>query len=182
MSDRQELILKRLQDEGQKTASYFQGLDDQAYTQQVYDTGPGWRVRDVLAHFVSAEDTLAFYGRQILAGGEGAPEDFVIDEYNAAQVGALKDAAPARLVEQFVAARARTAEIVRGMADSDFDRVGRHPWFGMVPLENMLKLVYRHNMLHERDIRKALEIGQPVPPSGAQPVAGASSSAAARGA
>ena len=26
----------------------------------------------------------------------------------------------------------------------------------------MLKLVYRHNMLHERDVRKALETGQPV--------------------
>jgi hypothetical protein len=34
----------------------------------------------------------------------------------------------------------------------------------------MLKLVYRHNMLHERDVRKALETGQPVPHVDAQPI------------
>jgi hypothetical protein len=49
------------------------------------------------------------------------------------------------------------------MAEADFDRVGYHPWFGDTPLENMLKLVYRHNMIHQRDIEKALATGQPVP-------------------
>jgi len=62
-----------------------------------------------------------------------------------------------------------TVNLVRGMSEADFDRIGRHPWFGRVPLENMLKLIYRHNMLHERDIRKALETGQPVPHVDAKP-------------
>jgi uncharacterized protein (TIGR03083 family) len=169
MPGRQELILKRLQEEGQKTAAYFRTLGEKDYTQQVYTTGPEWRVRDILAHFVSAEQTFVFYGRDILRGGPGAPEDFVIDEFNATQVAGLKDAPPADLIRQFEAARTEVLAMVRGMTDTDFDRIGRHPWFGRVPLEQMLKLIYRHNMLHERDIRKAIETGQPVPHVDAQP-------------
>ena len=173
MADRRELILKRLQEEGQKTAAYFRQLPGEVFGQQVYTTGPLWRVRDVLAHFVSAEETLQFYGRQILGGGPGAPADFVIDEFNATQVARLREAPIAKLVDDFTAARAKTAEMVADMADADFDRIGRHPWFGNVPLEQMLKLVYRHNMLHERDVRRAVEAGAPVPHVDAQPVAGA---------
>lgn len=172
MSTPQDLICKRLHDEGQKTAAFFRGLEEAAFSQQVYTTGPNWRVRDVLAHFVSAEQTFTFYGRDILAGGQGAPEGFVIDEYNAAQVGGLRDAAPASLVSRFEAARAATLDMVRGMSEADFDRIGRHPWFGLVPLENMCKLIYRHTMLHERDVRRALETGQPVAHVDARPAAG----------
>jgi uncharacterized protein (TIGR03083 family) len=162
MPTRQAFIVKRLSEEGQKTAEFFRGLGAEDFAQQVYTTGPNWRVRDILAHFVSAEQTFVYYGRQILGGGEGAPEDFVIDEYNATQVGALREADPATLIAQFEAARNATVALMQSMADEDFDRVGRHPWFGMVPLENMGKLIYRHNLLHERDVRRALEAGQPV--------------------
>lgn len=172
MPNRQELILKRLQEEGRKTAGYFRGLGGDDYAQVVYTTGPQWRARDVLAHFVSAEQTLLVYANQVLAGGSGAPDDFVIDEFNAIEVAGLRDVAPGLLVAQFEAARAATADCVSGMADTDFDRIGRHPWFGRVPLEQMLKLVYRHNMLHERDVRRALDTGQPVAHVDAQPLAG----------
>ncbi len=171
MSTRQELILKRLTEEGQKTVAYFSGLAPAALEQQVYLTGPTWRVHDILAHFVSAEQILKFYGLQILGGGSGAPADFVIDEFNAIEVSGLRGATAGDLAQRFAQARAATVDLVRGMAEADLDRVGRHPWFGNVPLEQMLKLVYRHNMLHERDVRKALETGQPAPHNNAQPVA-----------
>jgi len=163
MSERQTLLVKRLTEEGQKTAAYFRSVPEAAFSQQVYTTGPEWRVRDLLAHFVSAEQIFAFYGRQILAGGSGAPEDFVLDEFNATQVAGFKNALVADLITQFETARAETVAIVQGMTEADFERVGRHPWFGVVALERMLKLIYRHNMLHERDIRKAIETSQPVP-------------------
>ena len=172
MSNRQELIRKRLVEEGRKTAAYFSSLSEGQLVQWVYTTGPRWLARDVLAHFVSAEQTLLMYSQQVLAGGSGAPEDFVIDEFNAIEVAGLRSQPAPVLVTQFEAARAATVEMVTGLADPDFDRIGRHPWFGRVPLEQMLKLVYRHNMLHERDVRRALETGQPVPHLDAQPLAG----------
>lgn len=169
MPNRQDLILKRLHEEGQKTAAYFGALTSEQFLQQVYTTGPLWRVRDLLAHFVSAERTFVFYGRDIQAGGPGAPKDFVIDEFNATQVAGFMQANTADLLAQYMAAREETLAFVRQLADSDFDRVGRHPWFGNVPLETMVKLIYRHNMIHERDIRKAVETGQPVPHLDIQP-------------
>ncbi|MBI5830137.1 MAG: maleylpyruvate isomerase N-terminal domain-containing protein, partial [Chloroflexi bacterium] len=174
MPDRKELILQRLADEGARTAAFFGGLpaDGPQWQQQVYLTGPLWRVRDVLAHFVSAERTFAHFGRDILGGGPGAPDDFVIDEFNATQVAGLRDVPTADLMAQFEAARADVVGIVQGMTDADFDRIGRHPWFGRAPLANMLKLIYRHNIIHQRDIAKALETSRPVPHVDAQPPGG----------
>lgn len=166
---RQELILKRLAEEGAKTAAFFQTLTPEQFQQQVYLTGPQWRARDLLAHFVSAEHIYHHFGQQILAGGEGAPPDFVIDEFNATQVASLREATTDQLLAQFTEARTITIDMVLGMQDADFDRPGRHPWFGRVPLENMLKLLYRHTMLHERDIRKAVTTGQPVPHVAVEP-------------
>lgn len=171
MPNRSEMIERRLLEEGDKAVEFFRRLAPADWEQAVYTTGGRWRVREVLCHFVSAEATFAFYGRQILQGGEGAPEDFKIDEFNETQVGGMADRRPAELIEEFGRRRRETIEIVRGMADSDFDRLGRHPWFGRSPLEHMLKLVYRHNMIHIRDIRKALETGQPAPHADARPPA-----------
>jgi hypothetical protein len=48
------------------------------------------------------------------------------------------------------------AALVEGLNDADLDREGRHPFFGVDRVEKFAKLVYRHNMLHERDVRRAL--------------------------
>jgi hypothetical protein len=47
------------------------------------------------------------------------------------------------------------------MSDEDLGREGRHPWLGWDKIGKFLKLVYRHNMIHQRDMRRALEEGQP---------------------
>jgi uncharacterized protein (TIGR03083 family) len=171
MPNRKDLIHKRLLEEGQKTAAYFLGLTEAQLNQQVYVTGPEWRARSLIAHLVSTERSLAALVRDVLAGGPGAPEGFDIDAFNAAQAESLKNRSIAELVQTFEACRADMLEIVAGMADTDFDRIGRHPWFGQTTLENVLKLVYRHTMLHQRDAHKAIETGQPVPHVEASPTA-----------
>jgi hypothetical protein len=162
MSTRQALIRERLEAEAEKAAEYLRGLPPTAWEQQVYTTGGRWRVREVACHFVSTEKALLKYGADILRGGPGAPEDLVLDEYNETQVGGMAEREPAELVAEFLALRRQTLALVGGMAEADFDRVGRHPWFGLAPLENMLKLAYRHTMLHLRDARRALQTGEPV--------------------
>lgn len=171
MPNRRDMIERRLLEEGEKAVEFFRRLAPTDWEQTVYTTGGRWRVREVLCHFVSAEETFAYYGRQILQGGEGAPEGFKIDEFNETQVGGMAHRQPGELIEAFGRRRRETMEMLRGMADADLDRQGRHPWFGRAPLEQMLKLVYRHNMLHIRDIRRALETGQPVAHVDAKPPA-----------
>jgi len=162
MTDKEQIV-KRLAEEGLKAADFFRSLGPDAWEQTVYTTGGRWRVREVLCHFVSAEKMFCQYGKDILKGGLGAPEDFVIDDFNETQVGGMADREPAGLIDEFERRRVETLEIARGMTEADLERLGRHPWFGRAPLGSMLKLVYRHTMIHVRDVKKALETGQPAP-------------------
>lgn len=165
MGERTHEIIKRLSEKGPETIAFFRALTPQQWRQQVYTTGPQWDARQVLCHFVSAERSFRRIYHAALSGDKNAPENFSIDAFNAEEVGAMGDLDPGDLIAQFEAVRAATIAFVQSIDDADLDRESWHPWFGWDKLEKFLKLVYRHNMIHERDVRRALETGQPVPPS-----------------
>jgi hypothetical protein len=48
---------------------------------------------------------------------------------------------------------------MNGLSADDLVKTGRHPWLGIAPLEDMIQLLYRHNQIHQRDIRKLLAEG-----------------------
>ena len=52
--------------------------------------------------------------------------------------------------------------MVAGLTPADLDRRGRHPWLGEADLRSVLKLLYRHPMIHLRDVRAALRSRTPV--------------------
>lgn len=162
MPDRKELLFKRLTEEGKKTLTFFRALAEPQLTQPVYASGPGWDARAVLAHMLWAERAFNHYNRDVLNGGPGAPEDFDIDSFNAEQSPLFAHIALPDLLEQFEAERAETLRLVEQSTDSDFDRPAFHPFLGRTTLEEILKLLYRHTMLHARDVRKVLATGQPL--------------------
>lgn len=165
MADRKELILSRLQSEGDKTAAFFRQLTPAQWSQQVYESGPQWCAQDLLLHFLSAERMFLVYSHDIAAGGPGVPRDFDIDAFNARDVQSRRAAGQpaATLIADFERQRAETIGFVQGLAEPMLDRVSYHPWFGDTTLDNILKLLYRHTMLHQRDLHRAIETGQPVP-------------------
>ena len=69
----------------------------------------------------------------------------------------MTDRTAADLLNALRAARQDTIDLVATIADADFARQGRHPFFGMMVIEDMFKLIYRHNMLHARDLRRVLD-------------------------
>ena len=156
-------ISRRMKSEGEKTIAYFKSLPPEAWKQQVYTTGSCWSIHHILAHFVSAERGIMQLVRDISTGGSGAPDDFEIDEFNENEVALLQELEVSDLFEAFSTARKEFSTLVESLSATDLDLVGRHPWFGGTKLRKALKLVYRHNMIHQRDIRKALNSGQPVP-------------------
>lgn len=158
-----EILLKRLVEEGQKTHTFFSGVSEAQLNQQVYVDGPQWSVRDILAHLALAESLFSVYNRDVLNGGSGAPEDFNINGFNAEHTPEGRAATVAESLAKFQAARAETIALVEQMQDSDFERRAYHPYLGHTTLDQILKILYRHTMLHERDIRKALESEQPIP-------------------
>lgn len=162
MRDEVEHLARRLAQDGEKTLQFLRELPAEAWRAQVYTTGSAWAVREVLAHFVSAERWLKVLVEDVVNGGEGAPRDLDIDEFNEAQVPTLDAKGPDELLHDFEQARSASVELASSLAASDLSKIGYHPWFGEVEIRDMLKLVYRHNMIHLRDIRKALRNGEPV--------------------
>ena len=156
MSDKHTLIQKRLRGEGDKLLAVFEGLTPEQWQTVIYTDGMTWTIKDLLAHQISAEGEFQFYGRDVLNGGEGAPEGFDINTFNNRAVAALADLTPRQLLADFRSTRQTTIDFVTTIRDDQFTRQGRHPFFGMMTIEDLFKLIYRHNMLHARDIRKAL--------------------------
>lgn len=156
MPDTPEYLAGRLADESLKTQEFFNGLTTEQWEIQVYSDGTKWALRQILTHFVSSESSFTRLIENILQGGEGAPEGFDIDVYNEKKVLQLRDSSITEMIESFNNARQRNIELVSRMTADDLLIEGRHPYLGVVPLKDMIKLIYRHNQIHQRDMRKKL--------------------------
>ncbi len=157
MPDSSDFLTERLKTEGEKTAAFFAALAPEQWQILVYTEGEQWTLRNVLAHFVMAEQGFLKLFANIRDGGPGAAEDFDIDRYNASQQEKTRELTPNELLEQFQATRVIMAALVASFSEEDLQKQGRHPFLGLTTLAEMVKMVYRHNQIHLRDLRKLLE-------------------------
>ncbi len=156
MSEINELA-EKLKSEGDRFVSIFSGLTDDQWNQEVYTEGATWTIRNVLSHFITSERGLLKLFERIRQGGEGAPDDFSIDRYNAAMQARTKEAIPQELIEQYKEVRASAIHWVSGLAESELEINGRHPYLGHTTIRDMIKMLYIHNLDHYRDMKKALK-------------------------
>jgi len=156
MSELNELADK-LNSEGEKFYALFAGLSDDQWSVEVYTEDETWTLRNVLAHFVTSERGLVKLFERIRQTGEGSPDDFSIDRYNAAQQQKNRDVSPQELLEQYKAVRADSIAWTLSLAESDLEKQGRHPFIGMTTIREMIKMLYLHNQLHYRDMKKVLK-------------------------
>lgn len=156
MNETPAFLSERLKTEGEKTAAFFAALTAEQWNSEVYTEGETWTVRNVLSHYLTAEKGFVKIFASIREGGPGAAEDFDIDRYNASQQKKTQALTPAELLEQFVAIRAEMTAWVAALTEADLEKPGRHPFLGQTTLGEMIKMVYRHNQIHSRDLRKIL--------------------------
>ncbi len=156
MKERKQALITELEKAAEETTTLFTALSPAQLARPVYTESIEWNVRHVLAHLVTIEKSMHWLFRNLLDGGPGAPEDFDIDRFNRSQPAKLDHLSLAELIEQFRAVRTETIAIVSSMADSDFDREGRHPFHGHGRLERFIRWAYEHQRLHEEDVRRAL--------------------------
>jgi hypothetical protein len=156
MSEINELT-EKLKSEGDRFVSIFSGFTDDQWNQEVYTEGTTWTIRNVLSHFITSERGLLKLFERIRQGGEGAPDDFSIDRYNAAMQARMKEATPQELIEQYKEVRASAIHWVSGLAESELEITGRHPYLGDTTIRDMIKMLYIHNLDHYRDMKKALK-------------------------
>ena len=155
MSELNELADK-LKSEGEKFFALFAGLTDDQWSAKVYTEGETWTIRNVLAHFVTSERGLVKLFEQIRLGGAGASEDFSIDRYNASQQEKTKDLPPQELLEQYKEVRDTSIAWTLSLSELDLEKQGKHPFLGMTSLREMIKMLYLHNQIHYRDMKKVL--------------------------
>jgi len=156
MSEVTELA-EKLKTEGKKFVSIFSGLSDEQWSQEVYTEGTTWTIRNVLAHFVTAERALVKLFEQIRQGGPGAADDFSIDRYNAAMQARTKELTQQELLEQYKQVRANSITWVSGLNENELEIIGRHPFLEVTTIREMIKLLYIHNQTHYRDMKKAIK-------------------------
>ena len=155
MSEVTELA-EKLKNEGEKMVSIFNGVHDDQWSQEVYTEGATWTIRNILAHFVTAERGLVKLFEQIRQGGAGAADDFSIDRYNAAMQERTRDLSPQELLEQYKQVRANSVTWVSGLKENELEIIGRHPFLEITTIREMIKLLYIHNQTHYRDMKKVM--------------------------
>ena len=149
-------LADRLRRSGRATRDFFGGLRPRDWQHTVYREGSQWSVRDILAHLVSAEHAMQELLRDIRSGKPTATSDFNIDEFNEGEVERLGQRGAQILLLDFNTARAATVAQAETMSAADLQLHGHHPWFGNVPISKIIKIIYQHNQIHERDVRRAL--------------------------
>jgi len=158
MGKRAEELTARLRKGDRKTAEILGSLSDGQWKMVLYEGPPAWTVRDMLAHFLSAEEGLLRIAQDIAAGGPGAPEGFDYDAYNASEQERLAGIPPRQLLGDLAAARGATVQWVARLDEADLDRVGRHPALGEVTLETLINAIYGHQLMHMRDLQALLRV------------------------
>jgi hypothetical protein len=155
MGLRVEFLIRRLNEEGAALLAQLASFTAPTWAQPVYPAETPWTVHSILAHLVSAEGYLQLMIADILRGGPGAPPGVDIDAINATEVAALTRFTPAELIEKLAAVRAATVELVAAFSEEDLDRRGHHPVLGDISLDDFVKLIYRHDKMHMRDVQHA---------------------------
>ncbi len=160
MPDTPAHLSERMLSEGQKTLAFFNTLKLEQWSLTIYTEGSEWAVRDVLAHFVAAEAGMARLVENIISGGAGTPDDFDLNAYNERKVAGLKGVSTEELLAQFATKREYSAALARRLSPDDLLKTGRHPWLGVTTIAEILKMMYRHNQIHQRDIRRSVSPGE----------------------
>jgi hypothetical protein len=149
-------LVARLTKGAGKTAQILGGLRDDQWQMALYTEPLAWTVRDLAAHFLSAEVALLRVMQDVASGGPGAPEDFNYDDFNSDEQTRLAGLPLRRLLADLVEARAATIAWASNLNDSDLDRCGRHPALGDITLESFINAIYGHQLMHMRDLQRLL--------------------------
>ena len=158
MGPRVDFLVRRLSEEGAALLAQLDALAAATWAAPVYPAAEGaWTIHSILAHLVSAEGYIRLMMSDIVAGGPGAPPGVDVDAINATEVASLSTFSPADLIDKLRDSRAATVTMVAAFSDDDLDRPGNHPLLGQITLEDFVKLIYRHNKMHMRDVQHALK-------------------------
>jgi hypothetical protein len=156
MESDSERLSRRLIEEGEKTGEFFRSLPPVFLDVELYTDGGQWKVGQIMAHFLGTEIGIFALISSILDGNPGTPEDFDLNRYNERKIIEYRDLPVPVLIDRFLEQRRKNALAVNGFNETQLNTRGRHPYLGFTQIHEIIKLLYRHNQIHQRDIRRLL--------------------------
>ncbi len=154
MSDEATKLADKLLSEGERALAFFRAVPEAAWAKHVYADGAHWTVRQAFEHLAISEHSIRRLCEEIIKGGKGAPEGFDVDGFNKRKTGAFEAKTLEELFVLYTETRRRTADFARGLDDGQLALRGRHPAMGDSSLGDTLKMIYLHNSMHIRDVKK----------------------------
>lgn len=151
------IIIGKFQTEGNKIIELFSSLSEDEWESLIYFDKVAWKIKDILSHFISSEQSFISLFDSIRLFGQGTPDDFSVDEFNNSQVLKMKDINKNELVELFNQTRAKTIDWLMNISDTELEKIGKHPGMGEVKLIEMVKMINLHNQVHLRDLIRTIK-------------------------
>jgi hypothetical protein len=158
MIDRCSDIITELGKGLEESIAFYKSLKPEELSVKVYQADDSWTVLQVLAHFITIEQSMHWLFNNILSGGPGSPKNFDVEKFNRTQPSKLFSLDVDELLKRFSVVRQTTISIVRSMDEKDLDREGLHAFHGHGRLERFIRWAYEHERIHEEEIRQALQI------------------------
>lgn len=138
--------------------SVLDQLSSEQWQTPVFSEGQTWTVRDVVAHLVENERGMSIHIHKIRKGRETVPENFDLQEWNAGLKSRAGDVQPGELRKQLVEVRQRTLQEMETLSPAEWELTGRHPFRGVITIEQYYETMADHEATHTQDIKTALKM------------------------
>jgi hypothetical protein len=159
MSERKQRIETWLASSRQFLLSIVQSVRAEDWSRVAHRDSAGWTARDVLAHVVGAEPSLAAIIARAQAEGAFVPRpDFDLNFYNHRQVEKRADKLPADLLAEAETNRAATLKLLAEIPEAALDLPVRHPTYGDMLVEDVFCIIGFHERLHADEIQAAVRL------------------------
>jgi hypothetical protein len=121
----------------------------------VYGEGEDWTIQDVVAHLVDSERGMSIHIYKIRKGRETLPETFDLNQWNAGVRERTGDVTPAQLREGLVGIREKLLEGLATLTGDEWQLTGRHPFRGVITIEQYYETITAHEQMHTDHIKQA---------------------------
>jgi hypothetical protein len=156
MSDQKADLRMKLTASRQEMLALMGGLDEAAWGTAVFAEDASWSVLDLLRHVTDAENSMTALMARIRDGGEGVPEDFDLDRWNASRLKKIQTKTPTDLVADMQQNRTNLFAFMESLTEEDWQKKGRHGSGRIMTIEEICHIIADHERLHAADIRAAL--------------------------
>ncbi len=134
----------------------LKSLSEEQLQTQVFSEGNTWTVLDIVAHLLENEQAMSVHVHKIRKGRETVPEGFDLEEWNAGLHQRTETRSLAEMLNDMVAAREKTLEVLASIKDNEWALQGRHPLRQTITIEQYYETITGHDSWHIKDIKKAL--------------------------